>query len=210
MTQRLASNYLNFDNSLPMETRVWARSPASDSGVSTSRGNNYNTSGRKIGCASYGVQPFRFHMLVATRELESETHMNPVKQIDPGYILVVEDDPDIRELLRVVLAAEGWQTVEVTDGLAALEQAREHEPSVVLLDMDLPRLHGEFVADELQHLYDDIAILVITASTQIREQARKARAFGYLKKPFDVNAVIAAVGVGLNRGRRPQRHPVQS
>jgi len=136
--------------------------------------------------------------------------MNPAKQIDPGYILVVEDDPDIRELLRVVLVAEGWQTVEVTDGLAALEQAREHEPSVVLLDMDLPRLHGELVADELQQLYDDIAILVITASIQIREQARKARAFGYLKKPFDVNALIAAVGVGLNRGRRPERHPVQS
>ncbi len=118
-----------------------------------------------------------------------------------GYILMIEDDPAIQELVRALLSAEGWRTVGVTDGPAGLDWARAHEPSMVILDMNVPLLHGEQIAEELHRLYNGIAILVVSASTQIRQNARHARAFGYLKKPFALNALITAVHVGFTRGR---------
>lgn len=127
--------------------------------------------------------------------------MNGTDAVVDGYILVIEDDPVIQELFRVILSAEGWRTVRVTDGPTGLDWARAHEPSMVILDMNVSLLHGEQIAEELHRLYNGIAILVVSASTQIRQNARNARAFGYLKKPFDLNALITAVHVGFTRGR---------
>jgi DNA-binding response OmpR family regulator len=120
---------------------------------------------------------------------------------DTGYILVIEDDVSIQQLYQWALAEEGWQSVGASNGVAGLEQAREREPSLVILDMNLPGLHGEAVADELHRLYDGIPILVVTSNIHAEENARKARAFGYLRKPFDLNALLVSVSFGLEQGR---------
>lgn len=127
--------------------------------------------------------------------------MTELRSVEQEYILVIEDDRAIQDVLQVIFAEEGWQMVGATDGPTGLDQAREHEPSLVILDMNVPLLPGELVAQELHLLYNGIPILVVTANAQIREDARRARAFGYIKKPFSLNALIAAVNAGFTRGR---------
>ena len=64
-------------------------------------------------------------------------------------ILVVDDEADIRDLLVFNLKREGYETAEASDGLSALEQARSLRPSLILLDVMLPRMDGLAVCREL-------------------------------------------------------------
>ncbi len=122
---------------------------------------------------------------------------------------MIEDDPVIQDVLQLIFAEEGWQMVGATDGPAGLDRAREHEPSVVILDMNVPLLPGELVAQELHLLYSGIPILVVTANAQIQDDARRARAFGYVKKPFTLNALITAVNAGFTRRREVSTRALQ-
>lgn len=119
-----------------------------------------------------------------------------------SYILVVEDDAQVRRMVAEVLTDEGWEVRVARHGLEALDQARAQEPALVVLDINLPLMRGERVAQELHGMYDGIPILVITASGRVVDYATAARAFGYLAKPFDIDRLAAAVRQGLARGRQ--------
>jgi DNA-binding response OmpR family regulator len=116
-----------------------------------------------------------------------------------GPILVVDDDPGLREIIRETLEDEGFLVDVARDGLQALELAAQRRPELVILDWGLPVFDGDVVAARLRGIHgEDLRILIVTADGRAAEKARRARAFAYLHKPFDVNALADVVRRGLD------------
>ena len=109
-------------------------------------------------------------------------------------ILICDDEPALRELVRASLD-EGYLFAEASDGLTALELAREVEPDIVVLDLMLPRLGGLEVLARMradEHLCD-VPVLVITAWNETREDVIAAGAAEFTSKPFDPDALKASI-----------------
>jgi len=111
-------------------------------------------------------------------------------------VLVVDDDAEVRELLRLALEAAGYRMAAAADGREALHYLRAHaQTCVILLDVMLPRMDG---AAFLAALRRDrslawIPVLVISGAMDARERARRWRARGVLCKPLDLDAVVHAL-----------------
>ena len=115
-------------------------------------------------------------------------------------ILVIEDEEVLRETIQWMLEEEGWIVETATNGREALRLVERSRPSLVILDISLPLVSGDSVAVEVQRRYNgSIPILVITADGRAETKARRVGAFDYLSKPFDLDALIAAVQQGLSR-----------
>jgi CheY-like chemotaxis protein len=113
---------------------------------------------------------------------------------DPKTILICDDEPALRELVRASLE-DGYRFAEASDGITALELAREVEPDVVVLDLMLPRLGGLEVLARLradEHLRH-IPVLVITAWNETREDALAAGAADFASKPFDPDVLKTSI-----------------
>jgi two-component system, OmpR family, phosphate regulon response regulator PhoB len=124
-------------------------------------------------------------------------------------VLVIDDEAPIRLLCRVNLEAEGMKVIEAADGPTGLEQAREHVPDVVLLDVMMPGLDGWRVAEQL--LEDDrtneIPIIFLTARAEFRDRARGLDIGGvdYVTKPFNPLELAPLVRELLARIERGER-----
>ena len=112
-------------------------------------------------------------------------------------ILVVEDNERNMKLLRDVLQASGYGTLEASDGQQALTLAAEQSPTLVLMDMRLPDMDG---IEALRRLRADrrtasIPVLAVTAQAMKgdRERFIEAGFDGYLSKPLDIDELLAAV-----------------
>ncbi len=117
-----------------------------------------------------------------------------------GPILVVEDERPLREMVLSVLNDEGFPTRGAVNGREALDAAAGCKPSLLLLDMALPILDGTAVARGLRALYGDtVPILLMTADGRAATKAEQIGAFGYLQKPFGIDALLAAVQEGLDQ-----------
>lgn len=115
-----------------------------------------------------------------------------------GPVLVVEDEPSIRELLCDAFEQEGLDVVTASEGEQAIRIARARKPAVVLLDMGLPLLDGADVADAIRDMYGDaVAFVVVTASRRIEDAAARIGAARYFTKPFDVPELVSAVRAAL-------------
>jgi DNA-binding response OmpR family regulator len=135
----------------------------------------------------------------------------------PARILVIDDDPQMRELIRAALTDEGLTVETAADGRQALQRAARRPPTLVVLVISLPGVAGYEVATRLRTAHGAaLPILVITADGRPAQKAQQAGAYGYLTKPFDLDALLAAVQRGLTggwercrpgwaRGRRPDR-----
>jgi len=103
-------------------------------------------------------------------------------------ILIADDKPTGRELLRAVLESEGHEVLEAVDGQDALEQARHNHPDFIVLDLHMPKLTGIEVIAELrrQPEFDSTPIVALTASAMNgdRELAMAAGFTGYITKPI--------------------------
>lgn len=118
-------------------------------------------------------------------------------------ILLVEDDPKTREILRVYLADQGHEVLEAEDGLIALEQfARHRDCDLILLDLILPKLDGWAVLTSIRK-ESDIPIIVITARDHVDDRIRGLKAGGddYIVKPFDLGELQARIEAVLRRYR---------
>jgi CheY-like chemotaxis protein len=114
----------------------------------------------------------------------------------PGRtILVVEDDLDIREVMRMVLEASGYQVLEAGDGAEALVVARAHQPCIVLLDLMMPGMDGfQFRESQLQDpAIASIPVAIVSGGGSVAEKAAALGAAGYLVKPTDVQRLLALV-----------------
>ncbi len=115
-----------------------------------------------------------------------------------GPVLIVEDDPHLRETLRLALEEEGLPVVTAADGWEALECAARIRPSLVVLDWNLPRLSGESVAAGLRAAFGKtVPIVVITAAGDAAEKAWRVGAYSCVRKPFEIDELVIAVWIGL-------------
>lgn len=118
---------------------------------------------------------------------------------DHRTILICDDEPALRELVRASLN-NGYRFAEASDGLIALQLARELEPDAVILDLMLPRLGGLEVLARLQadEQLRHVPVLVITAWNETREDVLAAGAAEFVTKPFDPDELRTAVEELLN------------
>ena len=108
-------------------------------------------------------------------------------------VLVVDDDPSIREMLSDFLAMEGYAVETAADGDEGLRAVEESNPSLVVLDMRMPVLDGWGFARKLRERGIKLPILVVTASQSPRLWAEEIGADGYLAKPFDLVDLLNAI-----------------
>jgi DNA-binding response OmpR family regulator len=124
-------------------------------------------------------------------------------------VLVIDDEAPIRLLCRVNLEAEGMEVLEASDGPAGLEEARNHTPDVILLDVMMPGLDGWRVAEELldDPTTEDIPIVFLTARAELRDRARGIDLGGvdYVTKPFNPVELAPLVRGLLDRVGRGER-----
>jgi two-component system phosphate regulon response regulator PhoB len=114
-------------------------------------------------------------------------------------LLVVDDDPDIRELVRLTLEASGHELFTAADGEAGLAAVREHQPDLVLADWMMPRLTG---LEMLARMRADpatagIAFILLTARA---DDVDDPRIDAFIAKPFSLTVLTDHVGAILARG----------
>ncbi|MDD6021711.1 MAG: response regulator [Acutalibacteraceae bacterium] len=121
-------------------------------------------------------------------------------------ILVVDDDLNICELLRLYLEKEGYTVVIANDGVTAVTTFQEESPDLVLLDIMLPRLDGWQVCREIRK-FSDNPIIMLTAKGEVFDKVLglELGADDYVVKPFDTKEIIARVKAVL---RRAAKNPV--
>jgi two-component system alkaline phosphatase synthesis response regulator PhoP len=127
-------------------------------------------------------------------------------------ILLVEDEPGLVLTVSDLLTAEGYEVETAGDGETGLEMAASRKFHLAILDVMLPRKSGFDVCRELRQRGVDIAVLMLTAKTQVvdRVVGLKLGADDYLTKPFDPTELLARVEALLRRVRQDKRIPVQS
>jgi CheY-like chemotaxis protein len=113
-----------------------------------------------------------------------------------GRILVVDDEPTIRQLLAEALVMEGYQVLTAANGVQALKLLQAHAVDAILLDLSMPVMDG-FGFRRQQLLEPDLAripLIVLSANHDLAQQSRALRPHAWLSKPFDMFEVVAALG----------------
>lgn len=124
-------------------------------------------------------------------------------------ILVVEDEPEIAELLRSYLERDGHRVLTAADGEAAIREVEAATPDLVVLDLMLPRLDGWEVSRRIRRLAP-VPIIMLTARDGEEDKIRglELGADDYVTKPFSPREVVARVRAVLRRNRHEGRDAV--
>ena len=118
-------------------------------------------------------------------------------------LLVVEDEPNIRELLATSLRFAGFEVHVAADGATALKQAAAHDPDLVVLDVMLPDMDGFTVTRKLRDAGRILPIVFVTARDSLEDKIQGLTVGGddYVTKPFSLEEVIARIRAVLRRTR---------
>jgi CheY-like chemotaxis protein len=122
----------------------------------------------------------------------------------PHKILMVDDDPDIREVLKMILESQGYQTVSASDGIECMAALRAENPDLIILDLLMPKMDGFAVLKELREekwaQYRQIPILILSS---IREGAARRRweletaleldVDDYIDKPIEPEVLLKSI-----------------
>src|SRR2546425_5715537 len=119
-------------------------------------------------------------------------------------ILLIEDEPGLVLTLSDLLAAEGYRVDSASDGPSGLKKATSESFDLIILDVMLPGKNGFEVCREIRQRGSDVAILMLTAKTQVVDRVVGLRlgADDYLQKPFDPSELLARVEALLRRVQR--------
>lgn len=125
--------------------------------------------------------------------------MNPLT----GAVLVVDDDPDIRDILKDALTSLGARVTTANDGRECLDLVESVNPDVILLDIEMPMTNGLEALKELRCRKTAAAVVMITAYGSIERavEAIKAGAYDFITKPFDLDQLALTVGQALEHER---------
>lgn len=115
-------------------------------------------------------------------------------------VLVVDDDNNISELLRLYLEKNGFSVITCADGETAVELEKKEKPSIILLDIMLPKFDGWQVCKEIRKT-SEVPIIMITAKNETFDKilGLELGADDYIAKPFDTKEVVARVKAVLRR-----------
>ncbi len=112
-------------------------------------------------------------------------------------ILIVEDDADLRTILRIQLSDSGFEVVEATNGLEGFAQVQELDPDCVVLDLMMPVLDGFGFLKRVRSVsaYESLPVLMLTASEDERHRTRcfQFQADAYMSKPYNLEALTDQV-----------------
>lgn len=111
-------------------------------------------------------------------------------------VLIVDDEPDVLKMLKMVLELEGYETLLASDGETALRRIEAEEPDLVLLDIMMPVLDGWGVLEKLRgaSLRKVPRVIILTAKGERNmEKAMELGASKYLSKPFETEDLLASV-----------------
>ena len=126
-----------------------------------------------------------------------------------GRILVVDNDPQIRRMMRTTLVAQGFEADEAPSGEEALERIRAAKPDLVLLDVNMPGISGVETCREIRYA-SDVAIIMLTVRGAEKDKtlAFDAGADDYVTKPFSTPELLARIRAALRRkARSPEAQP---
>lgn len=135
--------------------------------------------------------------------------------MDKAYILVVDDNAEIREIICVLLGGEGFEVIEAADGAAALQTVREKEFDLIILDIMMPGLNGYQTCLEIRK-NSNAPILFLSARTKDSDKTLGFSSGGddYLAKPFSYNELISRSKALIRRyqvykGKDNKREPAK-
>ena len=128
---------------------------------------------------------------VALKQRHSKT---PVQS--PKRVLVVDDEPTIRELIADALREFGYQIETAPNGAEALEIMHRWLPDAIVLDLMMPRLNGDAFAElvRLNPAFAAVPVLLVTAAYGAQESAARIGARACLTKPFELDRLVELVG----------------
>ena len=133
----------------------------------------------------------------------------------PEKILVVDDDPDMRDAITIILESRGYQIVTAQDGVEALANLKAEKPDLMMLDLLMPKMDGFAVLKELQDArwskYREIPILILSS---VREEASRRRyeletaltleVDDYVEKPIAPDILLERVEKLLQKKKKSQ------
>jgi two-component system, OmpR family, KDP operon response regulator KdpE len=122
-------------------------------------------------------------------------------------ILVVDDEPQIRRVMRTTLSSNGYAVIEAKSGEEALEALRKEHPELVLLDVNMPGIGGLETCREIRD-QSDVAIIMLTVRNTEHDKvlALDAGADDYVVKPFSIEELLARIRAALRR--MPSAEPI--
>jgi two-component system KDP operon response regulator KdpE len=124
-------------------------------------------------------------------------------------ILIVEDDPIIRQTVDYAVRRAGFTTRTSGDGVEALQMARAAHPDLILLDLMLPGIDGFEFASQIRRTDPDVAIIMVTALGEERDTVRglDAGADDYITKPFNIRELAARIRAAVRRSSASRIDP---
>ena len=124
-------------------------------------------------------------------------------------ILIIDDEPQIRKLLRVSLEAHGYVLTEASTGKDGIQQAAMSHPALIIVDLGLPDMDGKEVVRSIRD-WSQSPIIILTARDQEQEKIATldAGADDYITKPFGMGELLARMRVCLRRTAAPDTSPI--
>ncbi len=120
---------------------------------------------------------------------------------DRKTILIVDDEQSIIDILVYNLKKEGYNTIEANDGVTAVEMAIEQKPSLILLDIMLPKMDGLTACKKIKSAIPNVPILILSAKDEELDKivGLELGADDYITKPFSVRELMARVKANLRK-----------
>ncbi|MFE0422223.1 response regulator transcription factor [Streptomyces sp. NPDC058953] len=137
--------------------------------------------------------------MTESRDRDRATDADPATATD--RVLIVDDEPAVREALRRSLAFEGYGTEVAADGLDALAKTEAYRPDLIVLDIQMPRMDGLTAARRIRAGGSTVPILMLTARDTVGDRVTglDAGADDYLVKPFELDELFARIRALLRR-----------
>lgn len=120
--------------------------------------------------------------------------------VEHSEILIVDDNPEIREIIEILLDAEGYTSIQASDGMTALRLLKEHSFDLIILDIMMPGMNGYQTCLEMRK-FSNAPILFLSARTKDSDKTLGFSSGGddYLEKPFSYNELISRVKALIRR-----------
>lgn len=136
--------------------------------------------------------------------------------VDQRTVLIVDDDPQVCDLLQQIFVAAGFQTRRAADGRAGLEAFRAWRPPLILTDLSMPLMDGSALLSVLRDEDPDAAVIVLTGAADVKTaiDCLKRGAYDFIMKPVDIDELLVAAERALERRqllieRRDYQHTLE-